>query len=301
MAPTGDGSTGPELPAESRIQCASAGTRPTMVAVVDAPIISAGAVPRSDAYRAPRALRWRRLSALRSSGTTRSRSSSRWRSTVAASSPAGLGEAVRGRDARLHVGQPLLDVPLLRQQVPGQQLTAGHPSQLRVDDQFLGHLVADQPVGQQPEGVHLRVPRSLAEMGDGSPDHPVIHVDEVENVGAALSRHGTLTHDDFGTRRRPPANPHPHRTPVERYCTLMRGPPTRTDLGTECCQVRWQLPPMTSRSPAPRSKRRAGPPPVGRSRNRRRSPSDSTATRVSDDEFRPMVSPCQATLSVPSR
>ena len=38
---------------------------------------------------------------------------------------------------------------------------------------------------------------------------------------------------------------------------LMRGPAGRAVFGTQCSQVRWQLPPMTSRSPWPRSCRTA--------------------------------------------
>jgi hypothetical protein len=41
------------------------------------------------------------------------------------------------------------------------------------------------------------------------------------------------------------------RTPRGRNWTLMRGPVGRADLGTACSQVRWQLPPITSRSPCP--------------------------------------------------
>ena len=41
------------------------------------------------------------------------------------------------------------------------------------------------------------------------------------------------------------------RTPLGRNWTLMRGPVGRADLGTACSQVRWQLPPITSRSPCP--------------------------------------------------
>jgi hypothetical protein len=43
-----------------------------------------------------------------------------------------------------------------------------------------------------------------------------------------------------------------HRTPRGRNWTLMRGPTGRADLGIACSQVRWQLPPMTIRSPWPR-------------------------------------------------
>jgi len=45
---------------------------------------------------------------------------------------------------------------------------------------------------------------------------------------------------------------------------LIRGPADRCVLGTACSQVRWQLPPITSRSPWPTSYRIAGPPPRGR-------------------------------------
>ena len=39
------------------------------------------------------------------------------------------------------------------------------------------------------------------------------------------------------------------RTPRGRNCTLIRGPTGWDVFGTACSQVRWQLPPMTSRSP----------------------------------------------------
>ena len=48
------------------------------------------------------------------------------------------------------------------------------------------------------------------------------------------------------------------RTPRGRNCTLIRGPVTCAVFGTACSQVRWQLPPMTSRSPCPISYRRDG-------------------------------------------
>ena len=42
-------------------------------------------------------------------------------------------------------------------------------------------------------------------------------------------------------------------TPRGRNWTLIRGPIGRVVLGTACSQVRWQLPPITSRSPCPTS------------------------------------------------
>jgi hypothetical protein len=81
----------------------------------------------------------------------------------------------------------------------------------------------------------------------------------------------------------------------------MRGPVAWALFGTACSQVRWQLPPMTSRSPCPTSYRRDGPPPRGRSASARGAPSDTMATMVSSRLPRPIVSPCQATLSRPSR
>jgi MftR C-terminal domain len=41
------------------------------------------------------------------------------------------------------------------------------------------------------------------------------------------------------------------RTPRGRNCTLIRGPVARLVFGTACSKVRWQLPPITSRSPWP--------------------------------------------------
>ena len=92
------------------------------------------------------------------------------------------------------------------------------------------------------------------------------------------------------------------RTPRGRNCTLIRGPTGLAVFGTACSQVRWQLPPMTSRSPWPTSCRRVGPPPpAGRSRSARGSPREMIATIVSWVAPRPIRSPCQATLSRPSR
>ena len=79
----------------------------------------------------------------------------------------------------------------------------------------------------------------------------------------------------------------------------MRGPTARV-LGTLCCQVRWQVPPITSRSPGPGVKPTEAPPPVGRSRNGRTAPNDTSAT-TADGSSRATRSPCQATLSAPSR
>ena len=58
---------------------------------------------------------------------------------------------------------------------------------------------------------------------------------------------------------------------------------------------------MTSRSPWPISCRIAGPPPRGRSSRARGAPRDRMATTVSSVAPRPIRSPCQATLSRPSR
>src|SRR6201996_2780156 len=71
------------------------------------------------------------------------------------------------------------------------------------------------------------------------------------------------------------------RTPRGRNCTLIRGPAGRAVFGTACSQVRWQLPPMTSRSPCPTSNRSDVPPPRGRSSSGRAAPSDRMATMVS--------------------
>ena len=67
------------------------------------------------------------------------------------------------------------------------------------------------------------------------------------------------------------------RTYAWRNWTLIRGPTPR-HFGTACCQVRWHDPPMTSRSPGPGRYSRDGPPPVGRSRNGRVAPRETSAT-----------------------
>src|SRR5215212_3727268 len=66
--------------------------------------------------------------------------------------------------------------------------------------------------------------------------------------------------------------PPPHlrqATPLGRNCTLTRGPTCLLVLGMQCSQVRWQEPPITTRSPWPSGKRRLSPPPAGRSINGR--------------------------------
>src|SRR4051794_39473095 len=91
-------------------------------------------------------------------------------------------------------------------------------------------------------------------------------------------------------------------TPAGRNWTLTRGPTGFVVFGIQCSQVRWHEPPMTTRSPCPRGKRRlAAPPPAGRSSSGRGEPNDTIATIVSALRPRPMRSPCQATLSRPSR
>src|SRR5271165_3529867 len=62
-----------------------------------------------------------------------------------------------------------------------------------------------------------------------------------------------------------PASAHPpesQRTPRGRNCTLIRGPTAWDVFGTACSQVRWQLPPMISRSPWPISNRSEPPRPA---------------------------------------
>ena len=90
------------------------------------------------------------------------------------------------------------------------------------------------------------------------------------------------------------------KTPRGRNCTEIRGPAWAT-LGTACSQVRWHEPPITTRSPWPISNDSDSPPPRGRSASRRGSPNETIATIVSCRRPRPIVSPCQATLSRPSR
>jgi hypothetical protein len=91
------------------------------------------------------------------------------------------------------------------------------------------------------------------------------------------------------------------RTPRGRNWRLMRGPLAPACLGTLCSHVRWQLPPMTRRSPRPSAKALEVPPPRGRNKNRRGVPRETIATMVSSVRLRPMRSPCHATLSHPSR
>ena len=74
-----------------------------------------------------------------------------------------------------------------------------------------------------------------------------------------------------------------------RNCTLIRGFALAI-FGTACSHVRWQVPPITRRSPQPRSNARERPPPAGRSRKRRGAPSETMATTVCPD-CRPMRSP----------
>src|SRR5438445_13882268 len=74
----------------------------------------------------------------------------------------------------------------------------------------------------------------------------------------------------------------------------MRGP-ARFTLGTLWSQSRWVRPPVTRRSPRPRTKARDAPPPFGRRRNVRGSPSDTSAT-IGSSISSAIRSPCQATL-----
>jgi hypothetical protein len=85
-----------------------------------------------------------------------------------------------------------------------------------------------------------------------------------------------------------------------RNCTEIRGPAWAT-FGTACSQVRWHEPPITTRSPWPISNEIDSPPPRGRIASRRGSPKETIATMVSVCLPLPMVSPCQATESRPSR
>lgn len=82
---------------------------------------------------------------------------------------------------------------------------------------------------------------------------------------------------------------------------LTRGPAGADVLGTACSQVRWQEPPITSRSPCASGRRKDGPPPRRLNAKVRVAPRLTIATMVSSELLRPMVSPCQATLSEPSR
>jgi MGT family glycosyltransferase len=86
-----------------------------------------------------------------------------------------------------------------------------------------------------------------------------------------------------------------------RNWTLIRAPRECVVLGIACCHVRWQLPPITSRSPCPIWRRSPMPPDLGRSANGLVAPSETIATIVSFGLSRAMRSPCQATLSLPSR
>ena len=81
--------------------------------------------------------------------------------------------------------------------------------------------------------------------------------------------------------------------------TEIRGPACAV-LGTACSQVLWHDPPITSRSPCPMVNAIDEPPPRGRSISFRVT-NETIATMVSSRLPRPMVSPCQATESRPSR
>ena len=82
---------------------------------------------------------------------------------------------------------------------------------------------------------------------------------------------------------------------------LIRGPTGAAVFGTACSHVRWHDPPITNRSPCACGSRNDGPPPRRRMANVRVAPRLTIATMVSSELLRPMVSPCQATLSEPSR
>ena len=82
---------------------------------------------------------------------------------------------------------------------------------------------------------------------------------------------------------------------------LIRGPVGVDVLGIECSHVRGHEPPITTRSPWCCVNRRAAPPPRGRRASVRVAPTLTIATMVSWLAPRPMVSPCQATLSPPWR
>ena len=58
----------------------------------------------------------------------------------------------------------------------------------------------------------------------------------------------------------------------------MRGPTGLEVFGTACSQVRWQLPPITNKSPQPRFQACDSPPPRGRIKNLRGAPSETVAT-----------------------
>ena len=105
---------------------------------------------------------------------------------------------------------------------------------------------------------------------------------------------GPVVLRESGVRRR-------HLTPRGRNCTLIRGPTAFAVFGTACSHVRWHEPPITSRSPCPSAYLCVSPPPRGRSSRARGVPTDRMATIVSSVAPRPIVSPCHATLSRPSR
>lgn len=78
----------------------------------------------------------------------------------------------------------------------------------------------------------------------------------------------------------------------------MRGPALAT-FGTLCSQVRWVFPPVTRRSPSPNKNARDSPPPFGRSRNLRGSPTDTSANdRVFDVLLDAIGVPCDAVATV---
>ena len=95
----------------------------------------------------------------------------------------------------------------------------------------------------------------------------------------------------------------PQRTPCGRNWMLMRGPTERAVFGTACSQVRWQEPPITMRSPCPSGLRTGSrPPPAGPQHQIARGADGQDGDHgVLAGRRARSVSPCQATLSRPSR
>ena len=149
-------------------------------------------------------------------------------------------------------------------------------------------LTTEAVVADKPEKTPGGMPdRSTAAWAAWTSDRPL--------VAPALTEGPRLRPGPFCVR------PARQRTLCGRNWMLMRGPTGRAVLSTACSQVRWHEPPITSRSPWPTGNETDGPPVRGRRDSRRASPRDKIATMVSCVLLRPMVSPCQATLSLPSR
>ena len=83
-------------------------------------------------------------------------------------------------------------------------------------------------------------------------------------VGRAVGAARSVDRHPATTRLTPTMSQVAHVTPRGRNWMLIRGPTGLLVFGTACSQVRWQLPPITSRSPCASVRRSDAPPPRGR-------------------------------------